>query len=71
MAAGGRADIWNATYGGRKVVLKSYRCYMTSDVVQIAAVRCSHNLYGTLLTSHRGSATRLTYGASFTTKVWA
>ena len=42
VAAGGFADIWEATYAGRKVVLKSYRCYMSFDVAQIATVRCDH-----------------------------
>ncbi|KAF9651178.1 kinase-like protein [Thelephora ganbajun] len=37
MTAGGSADIWEATYDGRKVVLKSYRCYITFDVTQVAA----------------------------------
>ena len=39
IAAGGFADIWEAMYGGRKVVLKSYRCYMTFDVDKVVAVR--------------------------------
>ena len=39
IAAGGFADIWEATHGGRKVILKSYRYSMTSDVTQIVAVR--------------------------------
>ena len=40
MAAGGSADIWEGTHEGRKVVLKSYRCYRVSfDVAQVIAVR--------------------------------
>jgi hypothetical protein len=39
-AAGGFADIWEGTYEGRKVMLKSYRCYrMSFDVAQVIAVR--------------------------------
>ena len=41
IAAGGFADIWEATYGGRKVILKSYRCYRSFDATQVATVR--HN----------------------------
>ena len=41
VAAGGFADIWEATYNGRKVILKLYRCYVSFDVAQVAAVRCS------------------------------
>ena len=44
MAAGGFADIYEATYGGRQVVLKVYRCYVSFDVAQVAAVRCNHSL---------------------------
>ena len=39
VTAGEFADIWEATYGGRKVVLKSYRCYRSFDVTQVVAVR--------------------------------
>ncbi|KAF9779523.1 kinase-like domain-containing protein [Thelephora terrestris] len=35
VAAGGFADIWEAMHAGRKVVLKSYRCHVTSDVAQV------------------------------------
>ena len=41
VAAGGFADIWEATYNGRKVMLKLYRCYVSFDVAQVAAVRCN------------------------------
>lgn len=42
IAAGGFANIWEGIYEGRKVVLKSYRCYRVSfDVSQIIAVRCN------------------------------
>ena len=44
VAAGGFADIWEATHDGRKVALKSYRCYMIFDVAQIVEVRCNHSL---------------------------
>ncbi|KAF9644623.1 kinase-like protein [Thelephora ganbajun] len=37
IAAGGFTDIWEATHDGRRVVLKSYRYYVTSDVAQVAA----------------------------------
>lgn len=39
IAAGGFANIYEATYDGRKVVLKSYRCYVSFDVAQIISVR--------------------------------
>ena len=38
-AAGSFADILEATYNGRGVVLKAYRCYVSFDVAQIVAVR--------------------------------
>ena len=38
VAAGGFADIWEASYDGRKVTLKSYRCYMTFDIAQVVEV---------------------------------
>lgn len=40
IAAGGVADIWEAVYDGRKVVLKSYRCYVTFDVAWTVEVHC-------------------------------
>ena len=43
VAAGGFADIWKATHGGRRVMLKSYRCYRESfDVARVVAVCCDH-----------------------------
>lgn len=42
MAAGSFADIYEGTYGGRNVVLKSYRCYVSFDIAQVVAVRCDH-----------------------------
>ena len=42
--AGGFANIWEAAYNGRRVALKSYRCYTSFDVAQVAAVRCNYNL---------------------------
>ena len=44
IAAGAFADIYETTYGNRKVVLKSYRCYVSFDVAQVVAVRPSHGL---------------------------
>lgn len=44
IAAGGFADIYEATHDGLKVVLKSYRCYELFDVAQIVAVCCSHRV---------------------------
>ena len=41
IAAGGFANIWEGTHGGRKVVLKSYRCYVSFDAAQVVAVRCN------------------------------
>lgn len=42
IAAGGFTDIWEAIYFGRKVVLKSYRCYISFDVAHVIAVRFGH-----------------------------
>lgn len=39
IGAGGYADIWEATHGGRAVVLKSYRLYETDDIGHTARVR--------------------------------
>jgi len=44
IGAGGFANIWEVTYNGRKAVLKSYRCYVSSDVAQVVAVRSNHTL---------------------------
>ena len=44
IAAGGFADIWEATHNGRKVILKSYRCYISFDVARVATVRCNRDL---------------------------
>ena len=41
IAAGGFADIWEAVHDGRKVVLKSRRCYVLFDIAQAARVRCN------------------------------
>lgn len=38
VAAGGFADIWEATHDNRKVSLKSYRCYTSSDSAHIFEV---------------------------------
>jgi len=39
IAAGGFANVWEGTHDGRKVVLKSYRCYLSFDVTNVVAVR--------------------------------
>jgi prephenate dehydrogenase len=44
MAAGRFADIWEGKHNGRKVVLKSYRCYTSFDVAQVVAVRFDYCL---------------------------
>jgi len=43
IAAGGFADIYEATLDGRKVVLKSYRCYESFDVARVVTVPCNHS----------------------------
>lgn len=43
-AAGGSANIYEATHDGPKVVLKSHRCYISFDVAQTVAVHCNRNL---------------------------
>lgn len=40
VAAGGFANIWEGTHDGRKVALKSYRCYESFDAADVVAVRC-------------------------------
>jgi serine/threonine protein kinase len=44
IAAGGFANILEATHRGRKVILKSYRHHEASDVPQVIAVRCNGSL---------------------------
>ena len=68
IGAGGFANFWEVTYNGRKVVLKSYRCYISFDVAQVVAVCWLQPVpSGTLLTSsHRGFTTRFMCTASFT-----
>lgn len=44
IAAGRFSNILEAIYDGRKVVLKTFRCYVSFDVAQVAAVRCSYGL---------------------------
>jgi hypothetical protein len=41
IAAGRFANVLEGTHEGRKVVLKSYRCYVLFDVAQVTAVRCN------------------------------
>ncbi|KAF9641890.1 hypothetical protein BDM02DRAFT_3273656 [Thelephora ganbajun] len=50
VAAGGFADIWGAMHDGRKVVLKSYRCYMSFDVAQVVTRFCNE-VYACILLS--------------------
>ena len=45
VAAGGFADIWEATYDNRKVALKSYRCYVLFDAACIVKVRRDYDPY--------------------------
>ena len=42
IAAGGSADIREGVHDGRKVALKCYRCYATSDVTTVVEVCCVH-----------------------------
>ena len=43
ISAGGFADIWKGTLDGRRVALKSYRCYMSSDVDEVITVGRNHS----------------------------
>ena len=43
IAAGGFTDIYEAMHGGRKVILKLYRCYIFFDVTQTITVCCNHS----------------------------
>lgn len=43
IAAGGFANVYEATHDGRKVILKSYRPYVLFDVAQVVAVSCIYN----------------------------
>ena len=45
IAAGGFTDLYEAIYDGRKVILKSYRLYVSFDVAQVVAVRSNHSPY--------------------------
>lgn len=45
IGAGLSANVWEATHDNRKVVLKSYRYDISSDVAQIIAVCCNYDLY--------------------------
>jgi len=44
IAAGRFSNVFEATYDGRKVILKAFRCYVSFDVAQVAAVCCSYGL---------------------------
>jgi len=44
IAAGGFANIWEGTHDSRKIVLKSYRCYVSFDAALAVAVRCDYPL---------------------------
>jgi hypothetical protein len=44
IAAGRFANLWVGIYEGRKVGLKEYRCYVSSDVDQVVDVRCNRRL---------------------------
>ena len=71
VAAGGFADIWEGTYDGREVVLKSYRCYMSFDVSQIFLVCCNGSLREVvLMRCRRGSATKFAYATCSTMRMW-
>ena len=70
IGAGGFADIYEVIYGGRRAVLKSYRCYISFDVAQVVAVRTT--AVSSVLTVNspcRGFEVRFTYGPSSTTEV--
>ena len=43
--AGRFADIWVGACGDRKVVVKSYRCYVSYDHDQVVAVCFHHSTY--------------------------
>ena len=44
VAAGGFANVYEATHDGRKVMLKSYRPYMSFDIARVVAVCCNDSL---------------------------
>ena len=45
IAAGGVANVYEATHDGRKVVLKSYRPYISFNVSQVVEVRRNNGMY--------------------------
>lgn len=66
IAFGAFADIWEATYDGRKVAVKLYRRYESFDLAQVLTVRCDHLAncaVGDLLP--RGTATKSKHAVSF------
>ena len=38
VAAGGFADVWEGVFNGHKVIVKSYRCYISFDRAQVISV---------------------------------
>lgn len=70
IGAGGFANIYEATHSSRKVVLKSYRCYMSFDVAQVVAVNCDRSLCRAHPSQlhFRGFETKFRYGPSFITE---
>lgn len=40
VAAGGSANIWVGVLNGRKIVIKSFRCYKSLDRTKVTSVRC-------------------------------
>ena len=44
VGGGGFADIYEATHDGRKVVLKSYRCYVSFNIEHVVTVCRNHDV---------------------------
>lgn len=66
--AGGSADVWMGEMGDRTVALKSYRCYLSSDLAPITEVRCSNSLSRVhcLRNPRRGFTMKFIHSTSFT-----
>ena len=45
VAAGGFADIWDGVLDGRRIIVKSYRCYVLFDHAHVISVCCRRCLY--------------------------